>query len=257
MRLSPTEQTLWYLNIAAVVFLLARLYSQRLARIYPALFVYLFADALQQVVALAFGKRRQVYAEIYFVGQGLKIALAIWVVLELYQLALAQQPGLARFGRRTLDYLFFIAVLAGLVNFFLEIGANPAHMRYPTGFTRLESTVDLVTLVVLVIIVGFLLWFPVRASRNVALSLGGFVFYSFQRWSGLMLTTFWPQWTHELSSLMLSASFVCLVVWGIVLRRDGETTSVVTGHRWNPAEAERLTIQLDAINSRLVRLVRP
>jgi hypothetical protein len=255
MRLSPAEQALWYANITAAVFLLWRLYSQRLARIYPALFTYLVADSLEQIVALAFGRRRTVYAEIYFVGQALKVALAIWVVLELYQIALAQQPALARFGRRTLDYLFFFAVLAGLLNFVAEIGANPGRMNYPTRFTRLENTLDLVTLVVLVIITCFLLWFPVRASRNVALCLGGFVFYSFQRWAGLTLTTFWPQWTHELSIAMLSASFLCLAVWGIVLRREGEAVSVVTGHRWNPAKAERLTLQLDAINSRLVRLV--
>jgi hypothetical protein len=255
MRLSPTEQALWYLNIAAALFLLVRLYSQQLVKIYPALFTYLAADALQQIVALTFRRSRTIYAEIYFVGQALKVALAIWVVLELYQLALAQQPALAKFGRRTLDYLFCFAVLIGLVNFLLEIGANPGKMKYPTAFTRLESTVALITLVVLVLIAVFLLWFPVRASRNVALSLGAFVFYSFQRWSGLLLTTFWPLRTHELSIAMLTASFICLAVWGMALRRRGEVTTVITGHRWNPKEAERLTLQLDAINSRLVRLV--
>jgi hypothetical protein len=255
MRLSPAEQTLWYLNIAAALFLLVRLYSQQLVKIYPALFTYFAADALQQIVALTFGRSPKAYAEIYFVGQALKVALAVWVVLELYQLALAQQPALAKFGRRTLDYLFCCAVLVGLVNFVFQIGANPGKMKYPTAFTRLESTVALVTLIVLVLITGFLLWFPVRASRNVALCLGAFVFYYFQRWAGLMFTTFWPLRTHEFSNVMLTASFICFVIWGIALRGRGEATTVITGHRWNPKEAERLTLQLDAINSRLVRLV--
>jgi hypothetical protein len=49
---------------------------------------------------LAFAQNRQVYTEIYFLGQTVKVGLAIFVILELYQLALAQQPALARFGRR-------------------------------------------------------------------------------------------------------------------------------------------------------------
>ena len=65
MRLSPVEQTLWYLNIGGALFLLVRLYSQRLVRIYPSLFTYLAADALEQIVALIFGRRRTVYGEIY------------------------------------------------------------------------------------------------------------------------------------------------------------------------------------------------
>jgi hypothetical protein len=255
MKLSPAEQALWYLNIAAVIFLLARLFGQRLARIYPSLCCYLAADAIEQIVEVLFGRRRRVYAEIYFVGQAVKVALAIWVVLELYQLALARQPALARFGRRTLDYLFALAVLAGLANFFYT-GYFAAHGDYPTGFLRFEGTVDLVTLVVLVLITGFLLWFPVRSTRNVALCLGGFVFYSFQRWIGLVFTAIWPLWTHGFSIAMLAASFACLALWAVALREDGEARSVVTGHRWNPAEAERLTIQLHSINSRLESLVR-
>src|SRR5215471_3717744 len=255
MRLSLAEQILWYLNIAAVLFLLVRLQVQRLSRIYPSLFCYFLVDALQQVVAVAFARRRTVYGEIYFVGQAAKIALAIWVVLELYQLALAQQPALARFGRRTLDYLFALAVVAGLVNFFYT-GFVAAPGNYPTGFFRLESTIDLVTLVVLVLITVFLLWFPVRSTRNVAFCLGGFVLYSFQRWAGLLLAAIWPQSVHTFGIVMMAFSLVCLVVWGFVLRREGEKRTVVTGHRWNPAEAERLSIQLHAINSRLESLAR-
>jgi hypothetical protein len=256
MRLSLAEQVLWYLNIAAVLFLLLRLHTQRLWRIYPSLFCYLLVDAAQQITALAFARRRTVYGEIYFVGQAVKIALAIWVVLELYQLALAQQPALARFGRRTLDYLFALAVLAGVVNFFYT-GFVAAPGNYPTGFFRLESTVDLATLVVLVLISGFLLWFPVRSTHNVAFCLGGFVFYVFQRWAGLVLAAIWPQSVHTFGVVMMLISLACLVLWGFALRREGEKRVIVTGHRWNSAEAERLTVQLHAINSRLESLARP
>jgi len=257
MRLSPAEQVLWYLNIGFAMMVLARLYLERLIRLYPALFTYILADALEQAAELAFGRRRHVYGEIYFVGQSIKLALAILVVLELYQLALRKQPALARFGQRTFTYLFSIAILAGLANFFINTGTSTGRNKYPTEFVRLEGTLNLVTLVAVVLIAGFLLWFPVRCSRNVALCLGGFVWYSFQRWAGLVFTSFLPESTHTFSIAMLSASLVCLAAWAIALRKTGEASIIVTGHRWNAAEAERLTLQLDTINSRLARLVRP
>ena len=115
------EQAMWYINMAAAAVLFARLYALGLVRTYPFLFAYLFADTLEQIVALAFAQSRQVYTEIYFLGQTVKVGLSIFVILELYELALAQQPALARFGRRMLGYLFLIAVSFGLVNLLLEL----------------------------------------------------------------------------------------------------------------------------------------
>ena len=256
MRLSLAEQTIWYLNIAAALFLLFRLYSYRLISLYPALFTYFLVDAVEQAAELMFGRRRHVYGEIYFVGQSLKLAIAMLVVLELYQLALAKQPALARFGARTLGYVFAVAVVVGVANFFVSTGTSTDRNKYPIEFLRLESTVDLVTLVVLAIITAFLLWFPVRSSRNVALCLAGFVIYSLQRYAGLLVTSYWPLRTHTFSIVMLCASFLCLILWAVAVTSRGQVETVVTGHRWNPAEAERLTIQLDAINAWLLRVGR-
>ena len=116
MLLGQLEQWLWYLNIGAAVVLLARLYSQRLVTLYPALFVYLLADTVQQALELTFEHKRRWYGQIYFAGQAVKVALAIWVVLELYKLALAGQPALARFGQRTLGYLFSAAAVISASN---------------------------------------------------------------------------------------------------------------------------------------------
>jgi len=254
------EQAMWYINLAAAVGLFARLSTQRLVKAYPFLFAYLFVDTLETIVAIvasAVAGRHRIYAEIYFVGQTMKVALAIFVVLELYELALAQQPALARFGRRMLSYLFSIAVALGLVNLLLEFGgADRKRGAFLVSFLRIERSVDLVAFIVLILIAGFLLWFPVRARRNVAIWLAGFLLYSFSRWTGLLLTNLFPQLTHELSVAMLAPSLACVVGWSLLLKRTGEKEIVVTGHAWDRAQAERLSVQLDAINSRLVRMAR-
>jgi hypothetical protein len=97
--LGNLEQAMWYLNMAAAAILFARLYAQELVRAYPFLFAYLFADTLEQIVASVFVQRRHIYAEIYFAGETVKVALAIFVILELYQLALVQQPRHGAFWR--------------------------------------------------------------------------------------------------------------------------------------------------------------
>jgi hypothetical protein len=255
--LHEAEQAMWYVNMAAAAVLLVRLCTQGLVAGYPFLFAYLFADTLETLVLSAFAHRPHIRTEIYFVGQTVKVALAIFVVLELYELALAQQPALARFGRRMLGYLFSVAAGFGLVNLLLEFeGADRKRGAFLVNFLRAERSVDLVAFIVLILIAGFLLWFPVRARRNVAVWLGGFLLYSFSRWTGLLLTNRYPQFTHELYVVMQAASLACLVGWSLLLKRAGEKEIVVTGHTWDHAQAERLTVQIDAINSRLVRMAR-
>jgi hypothetical protein len=218
--LHDIEHAMWYINMAAAAVLFARLCAQRLVRAYPFLFAYLFADALEQIVASAFAERRHIYTVIYFAGQTVKVALAIFVVLELYELALAQQPALARFGRRILGYLFSVA--AGFYLLLVFDGADRKRGALLVGFLRLERSLDLFAFIVLISIAGFLLWFPVRVRRNVAVWLGGFLLYSFSRWTGLLLTNRFPQLTHELSVAMLGASLACVFGWSLMLTREGE-----------------------------------
>jgi hypothetical protein len=154
-----------------------------------------------------------------------------FVVLELYELAQAQQPALARFCRRVLGYLFAIAVACGLINLLLEFeGADWKRGAPLVRLLRLERSVNLFAFIALISIAGFLLLFPVRVRRNVVIWLGGFLLYSFSRWAGLLLTNRFPQVTHELSVAMLAASLGCLIGWSLMLEREGEKEIVVIGH---------------------------
>jgi hypothetical protein len=256
MAVKSVLQALWYLNMAASAALFVRLYFQRLAGIYPFLIAYLLAQSLEQVLALAFAKHLNMYARIYFAGQGVKAILVILVVLELFDRSLIQQPALARFGRRMVSYLFSVAVVIGLVNLLLDSGAASGPYPLLARFLRLERSVDLVALVLLIVMSGFLLWFPVRAHRNAVYWLGGFMIYSFFRWTGLLLNNLWPQFNQNFSVVMLTVALVCVAGWTLLLKPEGEKETVVPGHSWNPEEVERLTVQLNAINSRLERLVR-
>jgi hypothetical protein len=60
----------------------------------------------------------------------------------------------------------------------------------------------------------------------------------------------------ELNMALLSISLVCLISWTALLRPEGETASMVTGHRWNPVDMDRLSRQLAAINAKLETFAR-
>ncbi len=256
MQLGDLERWLWYLNIGAASVLLLRLAGARLVRTYSAVFTYILADTVEQILLMVFSRSRQRYGMIYAGGQTAKVFIGIWVVLQLYKLALAQRPALARFGRRAMGYLFAAAMLISAGGLLLDADIRADSHPILHGFLKFERSVDLITLFALSIMSCFLLWFPVRVRRNVALCIGGFVVYSLTRWAGLLVVGVWPDSVRPVSVFMLVGTLAYLIVWGLTLTRSGEVQTTVTGHRWNPTEAERLAIQLDSINSRLVRLVR-
>jgi|SRR5579871_283803 len=255
MHVGSLENGLTYLNVFAAGALIARLYGERLAGIYRILVLYLVADTLEGVLTLAFARNNQDLYFIYAAGQTVKVTVAIFVAMELFRLALIQQPALASWGKKAIGYFFG---LAGAVAIFY-VAAGPASRIAAfyflvNRFLAFEGAMDLAVLIILILMSLFLLWFPVRARKNAALCIAGFVAYSFQRWTGLLLIRLWPHSRAEIDTAMLMISFLCLGGWALLLRREGEISIVMTGHRWNPRKAERLTAQLDAINSRLSRV---
>jgi hypothetical protein len=255
MHVGFLENWLTYLNLLAAAALIARLYTQKLAGIYRILVVYLVTGTLEDVLTLVFTADHRAALFIYIVGQAIKVTVAIFVAMELFRLALVQQPALARWGKRAIGYLFSVAAVA-VAGFYLKVGpiSRMATFQFLVSwFLKFEGTMNWAVLIILALISIFLLWFPVRARRNAAICIAGFMVYSLQRGIGLLLVGLWPPYQMVFDTAMLFMSFICLTAWVVLLSQQGENSSVTTGHRWNPMEAERLAVQLNAINARLGR----
>jgi hypothetical protein len=245
-----------YLDLAVEIALIINLIRNGLYRVYGYFFAYLAADSLETVVGILFQTRRRLYAEIYFTGQSVKMLLAVFVLLELYQIALERHPALARFGRRTVSYVLAVAALGAGLAISLDRNIPPGRPPVLHRFNTFERTMDLWMLLFLVIICGFMVWFPVRLKRNGALYIGGFIIYFLSRSAGLLFRNLTPQWMHPIDDALGIASISCLIVWLCALSRKGEEVTTVVGHRWRLEDTKRLTGQLEAINTKLVRLSR-
>src|ERR1700692_1129225 len=95
------EQALFYLNFIAELVLLYRLLHSRLYRIYLSLFLYWFVWAIPSVALMAIPFHSHLYAYVYWGAQTINLLMAVFVVQDLYRIALLEHPALASVARRS------------------------------------------------------------------------------------------------------------------------------------------------------------
>lgn len=251
MNLSELNRWIGYLTIAASLCVLLRLVALRVVGRYWCIFGYLLADTLQGVLAARMPTRSLWYGYVYFGGQAAKLILAVCLSVQLWVLAVEAYPALALFGRRIASYGLLAALLVAAAGLALQPPLGPGQAVFPHYFNAFEGALDSMVALFLAAAAIFLLWFPVEIPRNVAVLIGGIMFFLLTEWAGLLLVNLRPSGVHQVAAMMLCVYLGCLIFWSIALQRSGETLTTVTGHRWNPEEAERLLGQLNAINARL------
>ena len=256
MDLKAVQTALWYANIAGSAFLCMVLLRNGLVRVYPFLFTYLAIDTAQQVIGVwaVQVSDRYTYFLIYVAGTTIKKIVSVLVVLELCRHVLAKHPALRAFARRTAVTVTLAAATLALAG----LRVVPPNIREGGGwrlpyFLAFERTMDLTLLFLLAVLSAFLLWFPVRLSRNAAYYIAGFFAYALARWLGIAAIGAFPEVRTEVDAGLLTFSFGCLIGMAYLMRRAGETETVVPGHSWNPEAMERLSGQLDSLNASLSR----
>ena len=251
------ERALWYLNFIATLAVLVRLVHCKLWRSYPCLFLFWTAQALGTLVLFSAPLKSVLYGRLYYGAQTISLILAIFVVLELYREALARHPALAGFGRRSVVLFVGAAALMAGMAVVLDHTILPGQSPSDHRFLMLERTVDLTILAFLLIISGFLLWFPVRVKRNVVVYITGFVVFYCSRSVGILLVNLLrPAALQPMSILLLAVSLGCLILWLVGLRKESEDAITVTGDPAHGAALDRLSAQLDQINTAVARFAR-
>jgi hypothetical protein len=251
------ERLLWYLNCIATIALLMRLIQCKLGRTYRSLFLYWLVQAVSNLLMLPIPLKSRLYAQLYYASQTVSLVLAIFVVLELYREALAPNSALAVFGRRSLLVLMGIAALMAAFGVMLDATIRPGQFPTDHWFLTLERTFSFMLLAFLLLISGFLLWFPVKVKRNVVVYMVGFVLFYSSRSVGLLLANLLPHTFYQpMSNILLGFSLMCLLLWLVGLRPEGEDVITVTGNAGHAPALARLSAQLNEINTALVRFVR-
>jgi len=255
--MSGAERALFYLNFMAQLVLLYRLLHSRLYRTYLSLFLYWLLQALPSVALMAIPIHSHPYVYVYWGAQTINVLMAVFVVQDVYRIALLEHPAVASFARRTVLAAMAIAAIVALSGITLDstilAGQSPAVHRFAT----FERSMNIVILLFLLLISVLLLWFPIRVRRNIVVYISGFVLFSASRSFGLLLANILPPSdTRLVSTILLAFTLTCLMIWIIGLQPEGELLTATPGYRRNPETMQRLSHQLDAINAALTRYVR-
>jgi hypothetical protein len=254
--MSVAERTLFYLNIIAELVLLCRLGQTKLYRIYTPLFCYLAVQALGSSVLATLPIASRGYVYVYWVEQTISVLMAVFVVQDLYRIALLEHPAVASFARRAVLIATALAAVVALSGIRLDFTMLPGQYPDIHRFLTFERSVDFLTLLFLLIVSALLLWFPIKVRRNIIVYISGFVLFFASRSAGILLYNLRPQNGRFISTVLLGLTLVCLLIWIAGIRPEGELVTATPGYRSNPETMQRLSRQLDSINSALSRFVR-
>lgn len=244
--------------------LVLRLLSLKLHRVYKVFCAYLlYVLASSSVIFIQASTHALDYRVTYLVIAVGSWTLTLSMVYALLGAILARLPGILTFSRKLLIVVFAAAAV------FAAISAEPeirvASSLYGSWSLKLavvlaspiERVVTTVSLVALLAIQGFILWFPVPLPRNLVLFSVGFVFNFVCETALLMVRGLLPPAAagivDPVNLFVLSASFA---YFALVITSAGESIPVRVGHIWRRSEQERLFQQLEEINGALLRSVR-
>jgi hypothetical protein len=250
MRQLPVEQQiLLVVQIVALAILCFRMWLAGLHRIYVYFFGYLVLELGQSLIPVLVPLRSRLYRNAFVASQALIVAFCALVVLELYSKVLGDLTGIAAVSRRYIQIILALAI--GIALLLLGLVQSEATV---TGYLITFERTVLASLVVFVLLVTlFLVYYPVPLGRNVIVYLMGYAVYFLTRSTVELVVNLGHYGIRELSSIEMTVSVLCFTFWIMTLSREGETRRVVVGHRWNPADEQRLRAQLDAINASLLR----
>lgn len=259
MNWTRAAETLSYM---LSVCLIVRLLILRLHSVYRVFGLFLLSEVLSSSIVfyeLYAHNPRLDYRLTWMAMRLVAWVLTLWMVYAFISAVLHSVPGILKFSRKLLNFIFPVAIALAALSFKPEytasgISALPDPIDHAVGVAIvLERVIATVAILVFTAVLAFILWFPVQMPRNLALFSIGLVIYFGAETALLLLRSYFHHDGFGLVSagvnFVLSA---CYVYWGLFIRRDGERVTVRMGHSWQKDEQKRLLSKLDALNAALM-----
>jgi hypothetical protein len=208
------------------------------------------------------------YRVVWIVSATAGCLVSLWLVYSLAKAVLAGLPGVLRFSRILLNAVFPIAIIGALLTVRGEYSVTGAGLysdsmeQFVVAGLVVDRAISMASLFVLVAILAFILWFPVKMPRNLAIMSVGLVVY-FGSKTGLELLRSYAApgaisgssaQLRELLTVGVSAMVICcFLYWIVFIDPKGQTAQVRMGHSWRSTEQNKLIQQLEALNLALLR----
>lgn len=248
------ERFIYFASPIAAGILLLRLWREDLIRRYRYFAFYLSWLVLEAVVPLIVSRNSDAYFLTYVAVETVAWAAQFLVILELFSLVVNQYPGIVRSGRRFIWFAFGLAVLGSIILGAVQQAPQDGQFPILQHYLFVSRAVAFTLLLFLLLILAFLLYFPIQLSRNVvSYTIGYSIYFASRALTRLAGNLLGPDQLLVLSLISVCVVLACLVFWILFLTRAGEHLDVTVGHRWNAADAGVLVSHLNSINATLLK----
>jgi hypothetical protein len=244
-----------YLEAIAASVAAARLLRLSLAKKQPALLTFLLSTAVFYVALASFPQASAAYFWVYLVSLVLSWVVSIYVVREMFELALVDYPGIRTAGRWTMYGATGISVIVSLA---VSVLFGKGGYRGHSGLFYLESVNRSVLFTLAAIVVSILVVlsrYPLHLHRNTYVSTSFFSAVFLSEAAEMMVDSLSPHlnlvWVDCTQILFAS---VCLVGWALMLRSETAAAPARVSFE-NPTDQELLQ-QLESFNTLLARVGR-
>ena len=251
-RLPPEQQLLVLLQAFALIILTFRLWLTGLYAVYRYFFGYLLVDIVQIALLTVVPFDSGDYRNGWLITEAVIVCFYVLIVLELYSVVLQDLAGIAAVSRRYLKVAVSLAIVASL----LMVGMERNYGKLVAHMLTMERALTFSLVLFLLLMMLFLVYYPVPLKKNVIAYSIGYVAYFLTKATSIFIHNLGYYWNRVLSDTFIAASTACFLFWCFALTRRGETKTAVIGHQWNAADEERLVHELKAINASLLRVAR-
>ncbi|MCC6292396.1 MAG: hypothetical protein IT164_07115 [Bryobacterales bacterium] len=200
--------------VAVSLALAARLLRNGMSRRYGVLTAFLAFSALTLIGFYFLPRRTNLYAQVYFALVPLNWGFYFALAYEAYRRALEDHPGIATAGRWVVSGGLVLAVLATSVTLLVDLSAGT--QRFPVLFAVhvAERAVATTITLLLAVLTGFLLYFPVLLRRNSLLLVTGLTLYFLGKALLLLLRNLLgPATVEVLSTVNQGLNLVIVSLW--------------------------------------------
>lgn len=251
MHQLPIEQQILLIGqMVVLVSLCAKLFWDRLHKIYTYFLGYLLVELAQTLIPILVPFDSRMYRNWYVLSQALVLFFSTLVVLELYSTILRGWKGIQRLSRHYIRVVLGVSIAISLLPLYVE--------KTPTLLTDylfiLQRPIVSSLLLFILSLSIFLVYYPIPLGRNGLVYLSGFAVFFVTSTTTIFIRNLGHYWTRLTSDIQMGVYLLCLLYWLFAIRRDGEAKRVVVGHRWNRDDQRRLLAQLEGINDSLLHL---
>jgi hypothetical protein len=231
-------------NLLAFVALFVRIVSIRVAKSCPALALWVAVNCLLSLMPWIVRMDFLFYYWFFICAESVELVLYLFTVLELYGKVLKSFPGLASTARTFIQVVVPASALGGVS--LLAFAKHPVSRL--DWYYRADGAVISAVVFFVLMITAFMVWFPIRVSRNTCTYSVGYAAYLVPKGAGMFLMNLGYGGTSLGGVVGMPVSILCLLFWAVALRRDGEKAMVSPGSRFHQRDEARLMTQLEAIN---------